>query len=264
MFGLSSGEISVQQRIEREKGMAHAGQLIRLIDIRVEDNIITNTHGKTPAEFVKKLKYDCARYYGYAGPEFLKALILSYSGHAEAAFNFRARVDEWCAGAVESGRPISGLHERGLLRFALVAVAGGLACEWGILPIDSEDVDRSVLEVAHSWLDDAISLTDGERGVRAVREFLQRHQFSRFPFPQENEAFGARDCAGFRSGDFFLFTDAGFREACGAYGIPQVAEELKRRGILVIDDPARIKAKHLFSGGHRYRFYKVRSCILED
>lgn len=263
MFGLSSGEISVQQRIEREKGTAHAGQLIRLIDVRVENNIIINTHGKTTSEFVKKLKNDCSRYYGGAGPEFLKKLIFLYSDLADVVYHFRSRVDEWCAGAMESEHRISGLHERGLQRFALVAVAGGLACQWGIIPIDSEEVDSAILEVARSWLDDAISLTDGERGVRAVREFLQRHQLSRFPFLENHHMETIRDCAGFRTGDFFLFTDAGFKEACGEYGISEVAEELKRQGILAIDDQARLKSKHSFTGGQRYRFYKVRTSILE-
>ena len=263
MFGLSSGEISVQQRIEREKGTAHAGQLIRLIDVCVENNIITNTHGKTAAEFVKKLKNDCARYYGVAGPQYLRTLILSYPDHAEAVYNLRARVDEWSAGALESGRTISGLHERGLQRFALVAVAGALACEWGILPIDTEDLDSAILEVSRSWLDDAVSLTDGERGVRAVREFLQRHQLSRFPYLSTFDSEKTRDCAGYRTSDLFLFTDAGFKEACGEYGISEVADELKRKDLLVLDDSTRNKAKHFFPGGQRLRFYKVRFAILE-
>lgn len=263
MFGLSSGEISVRQRIEKEKGTAHAGQLIRLIDIRVENNIIVHTHGKTSAEFVKKLKNDCARFYGCAGPEFLKLLVLEYSDLDNAVYEIRARVDEWCASAVDFERQVSGLHERGLQRFALAAVAGILASEWEILPIDSEDVDRAILEVARSWLDDAVSLSDGERGVRAVREFIEKHQYSRFAFPKDSETTNIRDCAGYRSGEFFLFNDAGFKEACGEYDLSEVAEELRRRGLLGVDDPTRLKAKHLLPGGQRHRFYQVRDSILK-
>lgn len=263
MFGLSSGEISVRQRIENEKGTAHAGQLIRLIDMRVENNIIVNTHGKSPAEFVKRLKSDCARFYGCAGPEFLRHLVLEFSDLANAVYEIRTRVDEWCAGAIDSGRQISGLHDRGMQRFGLVAVAGIFASKWGISPNDSEEVDRAILEVARSWLDDAESLSDGERGIRAVREFIEMHQFSRFLIPKDSAITNIRDCAGYRSGEFFMFNDAGFKEACGEYDLSEVAEELRRRGLLGIDDSTRFKAKHLLPGGQRHRFYQVRDSILK-
>ena len=266
VFGLSTGEVSVRQRIEREAGRAvHAGQMIRLIDIRVDEGLIRQTHGKAPAAFVKKLKESCASYHGTAGPACLDAFIAFYGTREDAARDIRQRVEAWMQGAREPGLELSGLQERGLQRFALVAVAGKLAVDLKILPLDGEEIDRAILTIAHDWRDDAANLSDGERGVRSVREFLQRHGSSRFGSWESRDPISIRDCAGYRTGEYFLFTDAGFKEACGAYEQRQVAEELKKRGFLVVDDPARFKSKQTLAGyGQRQRFYKVRDRILDD
>jgi hypothetical protein len=114
-------------------------------------------------------------------------------------------------------------------------------------------------------LEDASSLSDADRGVRNVREFLQRYGSSRFDSGRSYDSHTIRDCAGYQHGELFLFTDVGFKEACGEFDTRQVATELIRRRLLVVDDPLRLKSKHLLHGcRERQRFYAVKKAVLED
>ncbi|SEL29088.1 hypothetical protein SAMN05216387_1088 [Nitrosovibrio tenuis] len=107
--------------------------------------------------------------------------------------------------------------------------AGILAAEFEILPSNIREINESVLSVWRAWLDDARKLSDGDRGVRNVREFLQKHAMSRFDAGRGHASL-IRDCAGYRNKDLFLFNDAGFKEACGEFDPRLVAAELLKRG----------------------------------
>jgi putative DNA primase/helicase len=141
--GLSSGEVSVQQRIEREgRHVAHAGQLIRFIDIPIDDGIIGDSHGQTSAMFVKQLKEGCAKYFGTAGPAFLN-LFVNYFGHHELAMRVVCEnVEHWATAVAGEYPGLTSLQERALQRFALVKGAGMLAVEFDILPFGHERYRR--------------------------------------------------------------------------------------------------------------------------
>ena len=60
---LSSGEISVRQRIEQDKKQrAKAGHLTRFTDIPINGRVIINGHGKEAGELARELKQNCGRY----------------------------------------------------------------------------------------------------------------------------------------------------------------------------------------------------------
>lgn len=57
----------------------------------------------------------------------------------------------------------------------------------------------------------------------------------------------------------------GFKEACGELEPRQIAAELMKRRLLIVDDHKRFKSKHLVPGQQeRQRFYAVKERILED
>ncbi len=264
--GLSSGEISVQQRIEREgRHVAHAGQLIRFIDIPTDGGIVQDTHGLASSVFVKQLKESCAKYYGTAGTAFLNKLVNHFDRREEAMREVYQSVQYWATAVSDQNKGLTALQERALQRFALVKSAGILAVEFEVLPFDIKEIDDSIFNIWRTWLDDASNLSDADRGVRNVREFLQRHGSSRFDLGKSYDSPIIRDCAGYRYGQYYLFTDTGFREACGEFEIKQVAAELKRQGLLFVDDSARLKSKFALSGQlGRQRFYAVKDRILES
>lgn len=263
--GLSSGEVSVKQRIEAEgRHVARAGQLIRFIDIPIDGGMICDTHGHPPAIFVKKIKENCAAYYGMAGSSFLNAFVNYFGSRTQAIAEIRERMERWVATVAAECRVITSLQQRALQRFALIKVAGDFAVEFGILPFDVTEIYESLSNVWRSWLDDSSNLSDADRGVRNVREFLQKHGASRFDSGKIHES-QTRDCAGYRHRDLFLFTDVGFKEGCGEFDTQQVATELRKRELLAVDDFTRFKSKHSVPGQPgRQRFYAVREKILED
>ena len=231
--GLSSGEVSVKQRIEAEgRHVARAGQLIRFLDIPIDGGIVSETHGLLPAIFVKKIKESCARYYGSAGAAFLNALVSYFDNREHAMHEVRNRIDTWATTVAEKYRGVTDLQGRALQRFALMKAAGEFAVEFGLLPFDMEEIDESILHIWRVWLDDASNLSDDDRGVRNVREFLQKHGASRFDSGKSLEL-PIRNCAGYR--------------------------------LLIIDDPNRFKSKYSIPGQQcRQRFYIVKEQVLED
>lgn len=84
--------------------------------------------------------------------------------------------------------------------------------EFEILPFSIKEIDEAILSVWKAWLDDASYLSDADRGVRNVREFIQKHGMSRFDSSRSHDSL-IRDCAGYRHKDLFLFNDVGFKEA---------------------------------------------------
>lgn len=97
-----------------------------------------------------------------------------------------------------------------------------------------------------------------------MREFLQKHGASRFDSGRSHDS-SIRDCAGYRHKDLFLFTDVGFKEACGEFDTRQVAAELLKRKLLAIDDVSRFKSKFAAPGQPgRQRLYAVKESILEN
>ncbi|MBW2186462.1 MAG: DUF927 domain-containing protein [Deltaproteobacteria bacterium] len=139
---LSTGEISIQQRIEASGRLAMAGQLVRLIDIPIGE-IFTDTKGMEPGQFATELKNVCRKYFGTAGKAFVRSLQKVLAEDPEAlADSLRDYVEEYAQDlAVDDVAPE---QMRILRRFALYQVAGELAVQWGILPLTDADVVQAV------------------------------------------------------------------------------------------------------------------------
>jgi putative DNA primase/helicase len=261
---LSTGEISVRQKIEEgNRKPAKAGQLARLIDIPIGDAAIMATAGDRPEYFVDRLKRVTGQCFGTAGPGFLRAFAEMLQTVSSARHEVLRRVDAWVSGAPVAR--LESVEHRALRRFALVAVAGWLASEWDILPFDGEEVDAAVLDVWNRWRGEGDSLPDSARGIASVREFIMKHG-ARFAILDQS-FIDVRDLAGYRDEERgrWLFTDDGFREACGGQDPREVARELVRRGLMFKNDSDRIKSKHTIKalGSARVSLYAVRGDILE-
>jgi putative DNA primase/helicase len=261
---LSTGEISTRQKIEEgTRKPAKAGQLARLIDIPIGDAMVVATAGREPGQFVDCLKRATGQNYGTAGPEFLRNLADKLETVRFARQDIQQRVDKWIEGAPVGH--LESVEHRALHRFALVAVAGRLAREFGILPISGDDVDAAVIAVWNRWRGEGDSLSDSVRGVASVREFIMKHP-ARFADP-DRVTVEVRDLAGYHDSGrgLWLFTPGGFREACGGQDPLEVARELARRGFLFKNDADRLRSKHTIKAREigRIPLYAVRNQILE-
>jgi len=266
-FVFSSGETSVRQKIEQEGNKVHAGQLVRLADVPINDSLIQDTHGMEPDAFALQLKRACAQHYGTAGPAFIKALIERFHYfHPLTAHVKRALAEAEARLAVPR---MEAEQRRTLRRFALIEAAGKLAVEFGILPFTEQEIEDAVTQVVKAWRAEGVSMPDRIRGVMALQEFIQRHP-RRFR-PAHDSAICVNDLSGYterlpQGGCLYMFTPEGFAEACGGHNLKDIAREIQKLGFLHTNEKDRYmyKCTVVVNGeSKRLRLYAVSDAILE-
>src|SRR3569623_291228 len=265
-FVLSTGEISVRQKIEEEGNKVRAGQLVRLADVPVNDKLIQDTHGMEPDAFALRLKRACSQYYGTAGPAIIKALIERFHYfHLLTAHVKQALAEAEARLAVPR---MEADQRRTLRRFALMEVAGKQAVDFGILPFSKQEIEDAVTQVVQAWFAEGVSMPDRIRTVMAVQEFIQRHQ-RRFR-PAHDSAIYVNDLAGYterlEGGYLYMFTAEGFAEACGGHNPKDIAREIQKIGFLHTNEKDRYmyKCMVMVNGENkRQRLYAVSDAILE-
>jgi hypothetical protein len=275
---LSTGEVGIQHIIEAEGRRARGGQLVRMVDIPatgkdkiskdpdgkgqlVDGGIIHDPHGLDPASFVHATKRACATYYGTAGPAFI-AWLCGQGSNAELARRVqrdleRAHKDMTPPGAAEE-------VSRVIRRFALVRVAGHLACDAGILPFTRQEVSAAVKLVMARWLD-VHGTGPMERAAEQLRAFLLEKEANFRPTsegdhdPRVPTNLGYRD----RSAGLFLLLPKAAREALDGFAVDDVMKYLQAQGLLVPGGDGRPSSSRWVSGINRtVRVYAIRTELL--
>ncbi len=279
-FPLSSGEISIREKLESDKVTVRTGPLVRMVDIPTKDIFPSASH----ADYFKQ---NCALYFGTALPAFLESLETRFMKVGALSRYLKDLMAEATTALVSDCKHLSDVQARVTKRFALVLAAAKLARELNILPecLTPEVLAKSCKKVFNAWLSESVTMTEEERGAIAVAEFCQKHQFARFQQvtaverskqdnnQKKNEDDGTlrdsdrvfQNMAGFlyeKDGErFFLFTEAGFKEACKGFSTNAVATCLKEKGLL---KPGREnRNKHRFTiKGDRLELFWVNRNIL--
>jgi uncharacterized protein (DUF927 family) len=261
---LSTGEVSARSKLEANGAIAHTGQLLRLIDIPIHDGVITETSGKPAGEFADGIKRACGRHFGSAGPAFLRALVAEYD-HVRS---IGGTIMSMCDAAAHRLTPADAPAEqvRAVKRFALVEATGLLALRLGILDCSTAQIEAAVQTALIAWRTDGENQPDRIRGVLNVINFIARHE-SRFQGAGVDREHAPRDRAGFiaydraTGGRLYLFTTAGFREACGGLDQSDTAQALKSAGYLIAREAGRYTEKKDV-GGERQRVYIINASVL--
>jgi len=234
---LSSGELPVSDFIENAKG----GQLVRLIDIEAVDLFKDRIDADA-------MKHGCAQNYGTAGVAFLQ------SGDLLEGFSELQADDIGDAPTAEAGRVRD--------RFRLVAHAGELAIRRGILPWDQGDVLAACQSVYSKWKANGNGMSEADRGIENVRNFLMAFGSSRFEHDDDYRR-EPIDRAGWFRNDIYHFTDAAFKEACAGVLPDVVRKSLKRKNLLHLSDAKRLKAQ-IKVGGKPVRVTSIKSDIVSS
>ncbi len=233
---LSNGELPVSDFIPNARG----GQLVRLIDIPAKAMF-------SDRESADEMKQGCAEVYGLAGPAFIE------SGNLLEGWDEMTAESIGDAPTPESGRVRD--------RFRLVAHAGELAIRRGILPWNQGDVLEACKSVFASWKENGVAVSDADRGIANVREFIMAYGVSRF----ERDDFKREpiDRAGWFRNDIYHFTDAAFKEACKGVLPDTVRRALKGKKLLHLSDSKRLKAQ-IKVEGKPVRVVSVKADILSS
>ena len=209
---LSAGELAVSDFIESGGGRIKGGQMVRLVDIDLTALEALFT-GAGQADALKKI---CATHFGHVGIELIRKVPDLTEGWDD--FN-----------QAQIGEAATAITKRVRKRFALVAHTGVLAVEAGILPWSKEQVIESAQAVYQAWHEHSGAVSDIDRGVMSVKDFILKKE-SQFEIP--NQEYPVRDRAGWKRDGLYHFTSNAFAGACGGCDPVKVKKALKDVGLL--------------------------------
>jgi putative DNA primase/helicase len=260
---LSTGEVSVRCKIEEsmtgKRATAKAGQLLRLIDISVNQSVFS---GRLQ---VDKIKRSCSQYYGSIGMAYIQAIVDRF-----ATTRFKDNIQYTYDAAVErliNGRAeLTSIQQRAAKRFALVETAGILLVELGLIHgLVIEDVRKSVDTVFGNWLPSSVELNDTDRAIIALREFILANRDTRFKkltADASSEKLN-RELAGYYDPDkdAYYLLPAGVREATGIEP-PVVARALREKSLILLNRGDKHLTSRITAENKRVTVYAVKAELL--
>jgi uncharacterized protein (DUF927 family) len=271
---LSTGELSLAQKMTEAGQRSRAGQETRLVDIPADAGaglgVFEELHGFPSAEaFARNLCDASARLYGAAVREYLARLTADLAGLSDALSEARRWwVSEHCPSGAD------GQVQRVAARFGLVAAAGELASTMGILPWPDDEATRGAAVCFQAWLDarGGAGAAEITAGLAQVRRFFELHGESRFSrFSDENSDRATINRAGFRYDDgeggteFFVLPVVWREEICRGFDAHTLARELVTRGVLIPDaHDGKPQSRHRLPGAGVRRVYHVTAAVLGD
>ena len=234
LFFLSAGEESLTALMTRAGQKTNAGQEIRLADIEADAGfnmgIFEKLHEQAnPATMALTLKESASRYYGAVGLAWLHKVVSHRQQIAEVLFK---DVQQFVDGITLPD--FSGQILRVARRFALVAVAGELATQYGLTGWCEGEATYAAHICFRAWLD-AFGW-HGNREDRTilsqVRAFFESHGASRFDSAQNPNGERIHNRAGFyRTADngdreYLVLSEVFNKEICDGYDPKVVARVL--------------------------------------
>jgi uncharacterized protein (DUF927 family) len=274
---VSSGEVTTEQKIIENKDKVMAGQLSRILDIPADRGLGFGVfdHGG-PENSSRKLSEAivaaASSAYGTAGPEFVRNVIERRTERiAQEAIEYRESFIVKCRIADASHQVA-----RVAKKFALIAFAGKLAVEFGILPWEASAPEQAALWMFKRWMAQRggkkEEATEEIQAVRHVQYLMEQHGDSRFQEVKEN-AYPVNNRLGFRKSDghgkweYWILPETWREDFCKGFDPTQVAEWLEKRGMLRKPGGERgFQSKRDLGGGRgkHQRVYILTSAVLED
>lgn len=211
---LSSGEISLADKIAEGGARVAAGQAVRLLDIAADTRAygaFDDLHGAdNGSAFADRLRSVMTTHYGTAGPAFVEGFLKNpdvlTQQLRQSISDFRELVAERFNASVD------GQVKCAASRLGLIAAAGELATEFGLTGWTNGEALEAALEVFGLWLEGrgGGGSSEARAAIERVREFLVKHGSSRFEAVGNiNIDRGVLNRAGWQDNDtFYIAADA--------------------------------------------------------
>ncbi len=172
---VSSGEISLADKLRETGKRATAGQQIRVLDIEADPGmgfgLFDTIHGHQSASlFAEELSKALSENYGMAGPAFIKEVI---ERREEVLRWFESARAEFCQNHYDHSDV--GQVRRGLNRFAALAAAGEVAIKLKILPWQKGEAIWGVSRCLEDWIENRgyIGPVEDQRYIEVLRQLIQ-------------------------------------------------------------------------------------------
>jgi putative DNA primase/helicase len=181
LFVFSTGEFPVETKLGEGRGRkSRAGQTVRMIDIKADRKFgaFDDLKGLKPVPLAAACKHEATTHYGTAGPAFVRRLIED----GVTGENIRTRVLNFGREQLSVWRDVSGQAARVAERFGLIAAAGELAIEFGIVPWRKGEARAAAATFLRQWLEarGGAKPFEDRQAVVQVRGFIKRFGESRF------------------------------------------------------------------------------------
>ncbi|MBE0624408.1 MAG: DUF927 domain-containing protein [Burkholderiales bacterium] len=262
-FVLSSGERTIGTTMLEGGHRAKAGQSVRLLDIAAARTFGTwdNLHDLPSGQaFSDAIKRESATHYGHAGRAFLEKLSRDDRDFCTLLERLKA-LPAFCAKEGE------GQDRRAAARFALLAIAGEVATEYGISRWPEGEAIQAAAECFKAWQATRGRGNDERRQIlERVSSFIERHgdgRFSSVDAPSEPKIL---DRAGWWSdsseGRGYLFTADGLREALKGFDFKRALDVLQSSEVLPKPQANGERARFFRIGGRGAKLYAIDSSKL--
>jgi putative DNA primase/helicase len=273
---LSTGEKGLAEKLKDEGLQVQAGQLVRLIDIpcdtESDNGLFDVIHGHTSSQsFADAIKQAASTHYGHAARAFIKA--------------FQANRD-YAIEKLQTGISTDKINEllpeddnidaevkRVAGHFRLVATAGELAIEWGLVNWGKYTPFWAVQSCFKAWLNHrgGVGSAEDTAILEKVLKFIEEHGTSRFQnietdervinragfrnkITQDKDEAGVYDAGGTAKTIYYILPEVFKNEVCKGLNPKKAAKVLFNKGILLKDDAnhyARRAPRHLPDYGHK-------------
>ena len=267
---LSSGEFSMLEKIESSTNRkAKVGEIIRAMDIPVAELVSDEVKDQeTERQQIEQIKRACSEIYGTAGPAFIQHVINTYPTpdalKDQLSLDIEYYHQELVNEATDQCRSLSSAHIRALRRFALVMAVGVLVVEAEILPFSDERVIQAISDTVNAWLSALPPLSEGERGLAAIRNYVIRHtaqilEFDSWAAVDYPISGIPRDMKAIHKRDLYLFTPEQLEQACGGMSLRETLRYLRDQDMLQREkDKMTYRVDIQMLNFKRYPFYALK------
>jgi putative DNA primase/helicase len=261
-FVLSSGERTIGTTMQEGGHRAKAGQSVRMLDIPAARafGAWDALHGlSSGTAFSDAIKRVAVTHHGHAGRAFLEKLTRDTSDYCALLERIKA-LPEFAA---EDG---AGQEKRAAGRFALLALAGEAATEYGLTGWPAGEAIQAAAEGFKAWR----SLRGGEAGnderrqiIDRVSAFIERHGDSRFSDMEKADESHIQNRAGWwrdsADGREYLFNSDGMKEALKGFDFARGLDALVEIRALPKRDTSGKPSRLIRIGGRPARLYPINA-----
>ena len=273
---LSTGEITLEDKMRESGQEARAGQEVRIVDFPADAGaglgMFEELHGRPNGhEFAIALENGTSSYFGTPIRSFLDQVA---TDRDECLSFARKEIDRFEAEFIPKNA--DGQVLRVAQRFSIIAAGGELATKLGVTGWQEGQAYWGVGECTTAWLEKRGGTGPLEiiKALKQVRDFLEKHGSARFERMAKKNSDGAyhslsayvRDRAGFceksTEGRAYYVLPSGWAEMCMGHDRALVAKELKKRGLLHTSADGRNQVSKRLPGIGLKRVYHLKPEVL--
>ena len=270
---LSTGEVGLADKVAEDgRKKVTAGQAVRVVDIPADAGaglgLFENLHdAENGDKFARMLGEATEKTYGTTLRAFLQQLSLRLDEAIPLVAAFvKQFVEENCPGNAD------GQVRRVCARFGLVAAAGELGREFGVLPWPQGEANRATVTCFKAWLVQrgGTGAAEVQAGIDQVVAFFEINGASRFESWGNLSDNKVINRAGFRrkneidEWEYYVFPSVFKNEICSGFDSRMLAAELIQREMLIPGENGKASKSIAPPGIKRKRLYHFSSMVVSN